>query len=134
MFHTCEQLEVIDPDCSLAIVVEDGPFAEGAASTYQKVAAMQGKWKPAKHAHRLAGFSSLPKGVLRSLEAADYLVGREHERMVAGRRANKRNAPVLGMLLTPEDLETWYEGMLREKEARREFGFNPRAPKPKGRP
>lgn len=131
MFQTCEQLTKIDAECRLSIIVEDGPCSEGANATYQKVSAMQGKWKPARHAHRLAGFTSLPKGELRSLEVADYIVGREHARMLSGRKPDGRRAPVLGILLTPEHLETWYSGMLKEKGARRAFGFNSKAPKRK---
>ena len=125
MFHTCDQLEKIDPDCRLSIIVEDGPWASGAAATYQKVAAMSGKWKPAKHAHRLAGFGSQPKGVLRSLEAADFIVGREHDRLVAGRRAPRRDT-ILSHLLSADDLEGWYEGMIREKEHRRSHANRPK--------
>jgi hypothetical protein len=121
LFWTCEELCKLDPDARLAVIVEDGPWASGAMTTYQKVAAMQGKWKPAKHAHRLAGFGSQPKGVMRSLEAADLIVGREHRRLVEGTRASS-NDTVLSALLDEPKLESWYEGMMREKELRREFG------------
>lgn len=120
MFHACQVLEGIDPDCQLAVLVEDGPYAAGAAATYQKVAAMQSPWKPAKHAHRLAGFGSLPKGLLPSLEAVDYIVGREHESLSVGRPSSSPNA--LRHLLCADDLEGWYEGMMREKEHRRAYG------------
>ena len=120
MFAACEQLVIVDPDCQLSIIAEAGPWASGAAVTYKKVAAMQGRWKPAKHAHRLAGFAALPKGHIRSLEAADFIVGREHERLVANRRAEKRDK-VLSHLLSESDLEIWYQGMMREKDARRDF-------------
>lgn len=120
MFATCEQLIRIDRDCRLAVMVEDGPWASGALNTYQRVAAMRGKWKPAKHAHRLAGFASVPKGERLSLEAADYLAGEEHARMLAGKRP-KRGAQPLSLLLTAPLLERWYEGMIKEKEHRRAF-------------
>lgn len=125
MFMACESLVTVDPQCQLAVLVEDGPWAAGAAHTYQKVAAMQGKWKPAKHAHRLAGFGSLPKGALKSLDAADYIVGREHGRLTAGRKG-ERGTERLAHLLSADDLESWYDGMMREKELRRAFGSNPR--------
>ena len=121
MFWACEELARVDPDCELSVIVEDGPWSAGAAETYQRVAEMTGGHKPAKHAHRLAGFLSIPKGKLHSLDAADFIVGREHDRLVAGLRAGK-DAPVLAHLLTAEDMETYYEGMIREKEARRKFG------------
>ena len=121
MFVTCEQLVKIDPDCKLIILVEDGPWASGAMKTYQRVAAMTGEWKPAKHAHRLAGFGSAPKGERLSLEAADYLAGAEHSRMRTERRPRRR-AETLSLLLTGPLLEQWYQGMLKEKELRRVYG------------
>lgn len=120
MFVTYEQLVKIDPNCRLTIMVEDGPWAVGAHKTYQRIAAMTGKWKPAKHAHRLAGFSSVPKGERLSLEAADYLAGSEHARMLAERRP-KRGAQTLSLLLKEPLLERWYEGMIAEKEHRRAY-------------
>ncbi len=120
MFVICEELAKLDPDFRLTILVEDGPWASGAMKTYQRVAAMTGKWKPAKHAHRLAGFASAPKGERLSLETADYLVGEEHARMLAGKNA-RRGAQTLSMLLTGPILEQWYEGMINEKEARRAY-------------
>ena len=121
MFVACEQLANYDPDCRLAILVEDGPWASGALRTYQRVAAMTGPWKPAKHVHRLAGFGSAPKGETLSLEAADYLAGAEHARLLAGKRP-RRGAQTLSMLLTGPILEEWYEGMVKEKETRRAYG------------
>lgn len=120
MFATCEQLCKIDNQCRLSVLVEDGPWASGAMETYQRVVAMTGRRKPAKHAHRLAGFASAPKGRRTSLEAVDYLAGSELERHLAGRRP-ARGAPTLSVLLTKPHLERWYEGMIAEKEARREF-------------
>jgi hypothetical protein len=125
MFHACEQLTKFDAECRLSIIVEDGPWASGAMALYQRVAAMTGKWKPAKHAHRLVGFGSQPKGILRSLEAADYIVGREHERLVAKRKV-PQNDTVLSHLLSASDLEGWYEGMIREKEDRRSHALRSR--------
>jgi hypothetical protein len=118
MFWTCEHLVKIDAGCRLTILVEDGPWASGAMKTYQQVAAMTGPGKPAKHAHRLAGFGSAPKGERLSLEAADYLAGSEHRRLLAGLPPSRR-AGTLAVLLSGPLLEQWYEGMLKEKEARR---------------
>lgn len=123
MFAACEELVKVDSDCRLTIMVEDGPWATGAQRTYQRVAAMTGKWKPAKHAHRLAGFASVPKGERPSLEAADYLAGRENSRMLAGMRP-RRSAETLSVLLTKPVLERWYEGMMDEKEHRRAYAQN----------
>lgn len=120
MFMTSEQLLRIDPYHRLSIIVEDGPWAAGAATTYQRVAAMTGKRKPAKHAHRLAGFASVPKG-LRSLEAADFIAGTEHAWMSSVAEEPTRYAERLSMLLTKVELERWYEGMIEEKEARRAY-------------
>ena len=120
MFVTSEQLMKVDADFRLALLLEDGPWASGAVKTYNRVAAMTGKWKPAKHAHRLAGIGVAPKGEYRSLEAADYVVGEEHARLLAGKRP-RRGVQTLSMLLTGPILEQWYEGMIKEKEARRAY-------------
>jgi hypothetical protein len=120
MFATSEQLLKVDSNHRLSIMVEDGPWSEGAYSTYRKVAAMTGKWKPAKHAHRLAGFAAIPKGESTSLEAADYIVGSEHKRFLEGRESS--NTKLLSMLLNGRVLEQWYERMMREKNARRAYG------------
>jgi hypothetical protein len=119
MFWACDELSKVDPQCRLSILVEDGPWASGAMQTYQRVAAMTGKRKPAKHAHRLAGFGSAPKGERLSLEAADYLAGSSLERLLAGRQRKARDT--LAVLLTKPLLEQWYEGMIAEKEVRREY-------------
>jgi len=128
MFHTSDQLARIDPDYRLTILVEDGPWAAGAADTYQRVAAMTGKWKPAKHAHRLAGFATAPKGERLSLEAADYIAGTEPDRMLSGRRAGQAGVSRLSCLLTGPLLERWYEGMIKEKEARRAYNASMKRP------
>ncbi|MBC7285474.1 hypothetical protein [Hoeflea sp.] len=120
MFSTCEQLVKIDPDCRLEILVEDGPYARGAEATFKRVSAMTGRWKPAKHAHRLIGFSAAPKGVTHSLEAADYIAGEENARLKAG-TSPERGTQTLSVLLSKPLLEMWYEGMMREREARRAY-------------
>jgi len=121
MFWVSEYLETIDKDFRLEVVAEHGPWAAGAAETFKRVSNMQGKWKPAKHAHRLSGFSTRPKGVLQSLGAADLIVGREHIRLTSRQRPHK-SRPTLAHLLTPTDLEAWYEAMIKEKEFRRSYG------------
>ena len=125
MFSTCEELSKVDPQCRLSILIEDGPWVSGAADTYQRVAAMTGKRKPAKHAHRLAGFGSAPKGERLSLEAADYIAGSALERLLTNRQ--RKNQDTLSILLTAPLLEQWYEGMIAEKEARRAFARNKKA-------
>jgi len=128
MFGACEHLSRSDPNCRLAVMVEDGPWTSGAYDTYNRVAAMQAKWKPAKHAHRLAGFSSVPKGVRPSLEAADYIAAKEHLRATADiRTAPLQGQNILSYFLSEAELERWYEGMIEEKELRRAFGARNRA-------
>lgn len=121
LFQTSEQLLRLDPTHTLAVMVEDGPWAKGAFVTYQRVAAMRAKWKPAKHAHRLAGFASVPKGIRPSLEAADFIADQELVRMGRGSN-NRRQGDTLSLLLTADLLERWYEGMIKEKETRRAYG------------
>ena len=122
MFSTSEQLLRIDKDHRLSVLVEDGPYARGAFVTYQRVARMTGPYRPAKHAHRLAGFAAAPKGEFRSLEAADYLAATEHARMVNRRFRRQRGVERLSLLLTENQLEKWYQGMINEKKRRRIYG------------
>lgn len=118
MFATCEQLAKHDAECRLSILVEDGPFAKGAYKTYLRVKQMTGPPKPAKHAHRLAGFGSAPKGERLSLEAADYIAGSELQRLLLP-VIPKRKSNALTVLLDEAALELWYEGMIKVKEERR---------------
>ena len=118
MYAACERVEGKYPDHRLTVMVEDGPWSSGAINIYQDVARMTGKWNPAKHAHRLAGFMSVPKGERLSLEAADYIAGAEHARFLAG-ESNRQESGKLSLLLNAEELERWYEGMIKAKEIRR---------------
>lgn len=127
MFLTCQTIETNGfNDFRLSILVEDGPWAAGAADVYSRVSRMTNtKWKPAKHAHRLDGFASGRKGSTRTLEAADYLVGVAHQRLTNG-RFKKSESPQLSLLLNRSMLERWYDGMLKEKEIRRAYGAHNR--------
>jgi hypothetical protein len=130
MFLACETIEKqITSDFKMTIMLEDGPWAAGAVNLYTRVSAMTGKWKPAKHAHRLAGISVIPKGGSLSLEAADYLAGIYHKRMLC-RRFSVRDNPQVAILLNRKVLERWYEGMVAEKESRRDYA---RKRKPDGK-
>lgn len=128
MFHTSEQLFKIDPGHQLALLVENGPWAAGALKLYQAVSRMTGKWKPAKHAHRLAGFAVAAKGKFRSLEAADYICGSELQRLRNGKLGPRtKDSKRLGLILGKKELERWYEGMIEEKEHRRAHAAKKRA-------
>ena len=118
MYAACERVEGKYPDHRLTVMVEDGPWSSGANNIYQDVAKMTLKRNPAKHAHRLAGFTSVPKGERLSLEAADYIAGAEHARFLAG-GSNRQEMGQLSLLLNAEELERWYEGMIKAKEIRR---------------
>jgi hypothetical protein len=66
MFLSCQTIENSGTDdFRLSILVEDGPWAAGAANVYSRVSRMTGKWKPAKHAHRLDDFAIARKGATR---------------------------------------------------------------------
>lgn len=117
MFFICEQLVTIDRDARLAVLVEDGPWSSGAAHTYQRVSRMTSGRRPAKHAHRLAGFASAPKGERMSLEAADYIVGSVAQQIA--RQTEHVKADRLSVMLTEPELELWYKMMMAEKESRR---------------
>lgn len=105
MFHACEEIERhIVKDFKLTVLVEDGPWAAGAAKLYSRVSRMTGKYKPARHAHHLGGFAMRPKGETRTLEAADYLVGLAHKRLSDG-VFKKSEHPQFSMLLDRSMLE-----------------------------
>jgi hypothetical protein len=62
-----------------------------------------------------------PKGSTKTLEAADYLVGVAHQRLIKGWFKKSEN-PQVSILLNRPLLERWYDGMLKEKELRRAYG------------
>jgi hypothetical protein len=62
------------------MVLPDG----GGSSRPSMVSGIQNaKYRPAEHSKMLGGFEHLPKGRLKSLEAADYLAGRALTRLRA---------------------------------------------------
>jgi hypothetical protein len=125
LHHASDVLAKMDPDFKLDVMVERGPWTPGALATFNHME------KSRRLADRLGVFASWPKGKYHSLDAADLIAGREHERLTSGRQADERDA-TLAHLLTPEEMERFYLLMMEEKEARRAFGFNERAPTPKG--
>jgi hypothetical protein len=126
MYNVCEQLSKEDRHCKLSILVESGPWASGAAQTYERVVARAGGRRPGKHAHRLAGFATAPKGVRTSLEAADYIAGSELARLLEPSKLPRRAQP-LSVVLNKPLLEHWYEDMIAKKEARRAFAASRKA-------
>jgi len=102
------------PDHTLSILVEDGPWASGASRVYQMIVAS--RWK---YAHRLQGFATAPKGKYRSLEAADYLSGTALDSISAGRFKKRRQQDQLAILLDKKELEGWYQDMIKEKARRK---------------
>ena len=109
------------PNHRISVLVEDGAWLRSADSTYRDVSRMTGGHKVAKHAHRLAGFGHAPKGICLSLEIADYIVGSEHSRFILG-RGTRQEVGMLSLLLDADELEKWYEGMIKEKETRQAHG------------
>ncbi|MDP2410222.1 MAG: hypothetical protein Q8M26_08040 [Pseudolabrys sp.] len=116
LFHASEQLSKKDQDHELTVMVEDGPWSCGANATYQRIKGPS-KWKASKHAHRLAGFATVPKGTRPSLEASDLIADQEIVRLSKGVKRSKRDT--LSVLLTRERLDAWQEWMMEEKEIRR---------------
>jgi hypothetical protein len=111
----------------LKIIVEDGPFAADAASIYQELKQSQGaKYRPSMYAEMLSGFAAVPKGVLRSLEAADYLAGRAISDLERGGWSRRREQ--MAVLLDRELMQRWYEDMLLERQHRAEYAQSRRSP------
>ncbi len=120
MFLGCEYVsKQVSRDAKVTLMIEDGPWASGAVKAFSQVSGAAGrKWTRVKHAHMLDGISVIPKGKTRTLEAADYLVGTTHQRMLI-RKFTRRHHPQVSILLDRPFLEQWYEKMIEEKERRR---------------
>ena len=129
MFLTCLNVESIDRSAKVAFVVETGPYSNDANVIYEDIEKTGGHpWKPARYAHMLGGFASLPKGQLRGLEAADYLADRSLKDIEDNLRTPR---PKLVYAIANEKfLEEWYHGVLRERVRRTEHGRR----KPKANP
>ena len=119
MFQVCWFIGQHYPDAKVGFIVEDGPFAQDASAIYQSVSRMRSPRQPSHHAHMLGGFAFLPKGRLRSLEAADYLAGQVLEGMQSG--ALPARQQLLFLKADREFLDGWHKGMIAEKERRRLF-------------
>lgn len=107
-----------DDDFRLSFIVEDGPWASGAADVYSRVTGAKGKWRPPPHGKYLNGFAVVPKGEMRSLEAADYLAGIANQRLLTN-TFKKSEHPQASILLNERFLRRWYRSMIDEKERRR---------------
>lgn len=119
MYRVCEDIaNNLDHSCRLSVMVEDGPWTAGALKVYQSVSSMTGKWKPGKHAHRLAGFAAVPKGERPSMSVADYICGNYLDLLNSGQKLRPSKAGLL-IRMDEERLNTWYEDMIQEKEKRR---------------
>ncbi|MEQ8899649.1 MAG: hypothetical protein RID11_02160 [Roseovarius sp.] len=121
MFRACEDIaQNLDPNCRLSVMVEDGPWSSGAYKVYQSVSKMTGKWKPAKHAHRLAGFDAVPKGERPSMSVADYICGTYLRLLNSERRLVPSKSGLL-IVMDADRLYNWYDRMIVEKQSRRQF-------------
>jgi hypothetical protein len=107
---------------NVQFIVEDGPYAADAYTIYQETVATIGtKYKPTQYAEMLAGFGSLPKGQLRSLEAADYIAGRAIADLERGTFIEPGRTEQISMLMTPDFLEDWNDRMVKERTRRQEY-------------
>lgn len=117
LYQACESLSAATTeDFTLSVIVEDGPYASGAVDLFHRLRAMRGGNRPAKHAHRYGDIAVLGKKSP-SLQAADAIAGIEADRLDVETR--KRNR--LAVRLTEDQLEKWYQGMIAEKQRRREY-------------
>lgn len=117
MFIACGNLIELDKNAKLSVIVEDGPWSSGAYEVYQSVRNARGGHRPAKYAHMLNGFTAFPKGVLKGLEAADFIADRAIRDL--DERSDIYRDRQISFIADGDILEQWYQGMLSEKEARR---------------
>jgi|GEM_PF-3543452 len=122
-FYVCHQIASQHPDAKIKFIVEDGPYAADMHAIYQDIKETEGaKYTPAMHAEMLAGFSSIPKGQLRSLEAADYLAGRGIADLKKGRFLRPGRKKQTSMIADAAFLRGWHTGMLEERQRRQVHG------------
>lgn len=117
-FHICKVIAEKHPGSRVQFIVEDGPWAADASVIYQSIVKTAGHPRQASNAHMLAGFASLPKGALKSLEAADFLAGRALADLDAGNRDARKTRHFI--VADAEYLKKFYDGMIQAKEKRRE--------------
>jgi hypothetical protein len=128
-FLVCHEIAKHFPDARVQFLIESGPDAAGAGVIYEDVRRTAGaKYRPARHAEMLAGFAHAPKGVFRSLEAADYLAGRAMRDLEQGKLNAAHREEAISFLMSEKFLRKWYEDMLKERERRQAYGR--RTPKP----
>ena len=102
-------------------IVEHGPYAADAHAIYREIVGTAGsRYRPAMYADMLAGFASVPKGQLKSLEVADYISGRalfDLDTTGLGRRKGQ-----ISMVMGPEFLEQWYQDMMKVRAHQQAYG------------
>lgn len=118
-FTVSEILNTKYPGSKISFLVETGPFSAGAGVIYSHIKQTIGSKSPAAHAGMLAGFAQGSKKEARSLEVADYLSGRAIREVGTSRFMAHEGQMTTRM--TPEFLQVWYEGMIKEKARRTEF-------------
>lgn len=119
LLHSCDVIERhFGSDFGLDVILEDGPYASGAVGLFHSLRRMTDGKQPPKHTSKYRDIAVLGKESS-SLQAADAIVGIEADRL--GRSGTKRTNR-LSCLLDEARLESWYEGMMAEKERRRAFG------------
>jgi len=121
-FLICQKLAKIDsPTARVEFIVEDGPYAADTRVIYEDIKKTVGaRFRPALYAEMLAGFASVPKRKLRSLEIADYLAGRAITDLQAG--ALLKRPQQISMIMTSDFLNQWNEDMTKERERRQAYG------------
>jgi hypothetical protein len=102
---------------SVGFIVEDGPWAGDTAAIYQDIVGATGT--PGLYADMLAGFATQPKGVLRSLEAADYIAGRALTDIEDGTLINPGRKEQIAQILDPDFMEDWHADLVKAQESRR---------------
>jgi hypothetical protein len=118
--HICRTIAQQHPNARVHFVVEDGPWSGGAYTIYQEILRTRDAKRPAGFARMLAGFAAVPKGDMRSLEAADYLAGKAIRDLEHGNPSKRKRRH---FIVADRDFlrDQYLAGMIEEKERRKDY-------------
>ncbi len=130
-FLICQALSSHFDAPKVQFIVEDGPYSAGMRSIYEEISASSGSAnRTAMYGDMHSGFASLPKGQLRSLEAADRVCGRAMRQLKKGTFLQKSSRRRIAVLADEKFLRAWHEDIHKERERRSSYANSLRKNRP----